>query len=280
MIPLCSGGFEVKRAEGGTVTLPTRKAEALLAELACRIGETQLRERLIAMLWGDRSDQQARHSLSQTLSTIRPPLMSDRFSRWKGKESRWTRTSCRPTSSISGAPRTASSIAELRQAADLYRGPLLEGFRLRDSGFEEWLVVERARLHDQAIGALTALAQRQAAAGDGDRAASALTRALALDPLAEDVHRRLIRLDLDREAYNAAIRHYRQCADIPSASSARRLNRRPPPSITRRSVPPGNRAGNRARSARPCPPALSIRQHARRAGMTAGLRSRCFRSSI
>ena len=119
-------------------------------------------------------------------------------------------------------------IAELRQAADLYRGPLLEGFRLRDAGFEEWLVVERARLHDQAIGVLTALAQRQAAAGDGDRAASALTRALALDPLAEDVHRRLIRLDLDREAYNAAIRHYRQCADI----LKRELGTAPEPSTT------------------------------------------------
>jgi TolB-like protein/DNA-binding winged helix-turn-helix (wHTH) protein len=222
------GGFEAKRSEGGTVTLPTRKAEALLAALACRIGETQLRERVIALLWGDRSDQQARHSLSQTLSSIRAAFDVGPIFTMEGEGVALDPNIVQADVVEFRRAANSDSIAELRQAADLYRGPLLEGFRLRDTGFEEWLVVERARLHDQAISLLTALAQRQAAAGDSDSAASALTRALALDPLAEDVHRRLIRLDLDREAYNAAIRHYRQCTDI----LKRELGTAPEPSTT------------------------------------------------
>jgi TolB-like protein/DNA-binding SARP family transcriptional activator len=222
------GGFEAKRVEGGTITLPTRKAEALLAALACRIGESQLRERLIALLWGDRSDQQARHSLSQTLSSIRAAFDVGAIFTMEGEGVALDPAMVQADVVEFRRAVNSASIAELRQAADLYRGPLLEGFRLRDTGFEEWLVVERARLHDQAISLLTALAQRQSAAGDSDSAASALMRALALDPLAEDVHRRLIRLDLDREAYNAAIRHYRQCADI----LKRELGTAPEPSTT------------------------------------------------
>ena len=222
------GGFDVKRAGGGKVTLPTRKAEALLAALACRIGKTQLRERLIALLWGDRSDQQARHSLSQTLSSIRTAFDVGPIFVMEGEGVALDPDMVQADITAFRHAANSDDIAELRQAADLYRGPLLEGFRLRDAGFEEWLVVERMQLHNQAIGVLTALAERQAAANDRDGAASALARALALDPLAEEVHRRLIWLDLDREAYNAAIRHYRQCADI----LKRELGTAPEPSTT------------------------------------------------
>jgi TolB-like protein/Tfp pilus assembly protein PilF len=61
---------------------------------------------------------------------------------------------------------------------------------------------------------LIGLSQREVAAGRCDQAAASLERALALDPLAEPVHRRLIRVRLDQGAYNAAIRHYRTCAEI------------------------------------------------------------------
>ena len=61
-----------------------------------------------------------------------------------------------------------------------------------------------------------------------DAAAATLNRALALDPLAEEAHRRLIRLHLDRGSYNAAIRRYRQCCEI----MRRELGTCPEPSTT------------------------------------------------
>ena len=64
------GGFAAQWPDGSAIELPTRKAEALLAYLACRAGEAQPRDRLTALLWGERADAQARHSLSQTLTSI------------------------------------------------------------------------------------------------------------------------------------------------------------------------------------------------------------------
>jgi pimeloyl-ACP methyl ester carboxylesterase len=61
---------------------------------------------------------------------------------------------------------------------------------------------------------LTKLAAREAAAGDTAAAVAALERALVLDPLSEEIHRRLLRLDLDSANYNAAIRHYRACSEV------------------------------------------------------------------
>jgi pimeloyl-ACP methyl ester carboxylesterase len=105
-------------------------------------------------------------------------------------------------------------IESLRAAAQLCRGPLLEGLRLNEAGFDEWLAQERSRFHHLGLAVLAKLAACEVKNGDIAAATSALERALALDPLSEDAHRRLMRLHLDRGNYNAVIRHYRQCADL------------------------------------------------------------------
>jgi DNA-binding SARP family transcriptional activator/TolB-like protein len=208
------GGFNARWPGGGPVALPTRKTEALLAVLACRPGEPQPRERLTALLWGDRSDQQARHSLNQTLTSIRRA-----FDGTAALEANREAVALHPEAAeidVSAFHRLAASVAveDLSAAAGFYRGPLLEGLNLREPAFEEWLTQERSRLHDLAMDTLIALARHQAALGRTDRAEAALDRAIALDPLAEPAHRALLRLHLDQGACNAAIRVYRACAKI------------------------------------------------------------------
>ncbi len=209
------GGFAALGADGAPLALPTRKAEALLALLACRAGEAQPRERLTGLLWGDRSDRQARHSLSQTLTSIRHALrdVADPLT-----IERETVAACMDTvtADVIEVAELAErgDLASLRRAADLYRGPLLEGLRLREPAFEEWLAQERSRLHSLGLSVMTRLAAREAEIGEVAAAASALERALVLDPLSEDVHRRLMRLHLDRGVYNAVVRHYRRCSDV------------------------------------------------------------------
>ncbi len=209
------GGFTATGPQGRFLALPTRKAEAVLGVLACRAGEPQPRERVTALLWGDRGDRQARHSLSQTLTSIRNAMAGapDPF------------LAERETLAINPAMVSADVIefialarrddrASLRRAADLYRGPLLEGLRLTEAAFDEWLSQERMRFHNLALAVLTRLAECEAAAGNATAAAAALERALALDPLSEECHRRLLQLHLERGNYNAVIRHYRDCTDL------------------------------------------------------------------
>ncbi|HMR31174.1 MAG TPA: AAA family ATPase [Geminicoccaceae bacterium] len=209
------GGFRAVLPDGGAVMLPTRKAEALLAYLACRIGEPQSRDHLAALLWGDRGDRQARHSLSQSLSSLRAALGDGLFLATSGRETIGLDTSLVEVDLAAFTRLAAGGTAgDLDAAAGLYRGPLLDGLHLREPAFDEWLAQERARLDRIAVAALARLAELHAAGRDHAAAAAALQRAQALDPLCEETHRRIIRLHLDRGACNAAIRHYRHCADL------------------------------------------------------------------
>ena len=134
------GGFAAHSPEGDALKLPTRKAEALVAFLACRAGEPQPRDRLAALLWGDRGDQQARHSLSQALSSVRGALDDGSAIFVAEREA----VALRPDVADVDVARlqglgAGSALPDLRRAARLYRGPFLDGFNLREPAFEEWL---------------------------------------------------------------------------------------------------------------------------------------------
>src|SRR5215471_5780304 len=64
------GGLEVRTRDDQDVTLPGPKLRALLACLALPPGTVWSRERLTALLWGDRDEEQARGSLRQTLAEL------------------------------------------------------------------------------------------------------------------------------------------------------------------------------------------------------------------
>jgi DNA-binding SARP family transcriptional activator/pimeloyl-ACP methyl ester carboxylesterase len=209
------GGFTALGPDGKPVGLSARKCEALLAILACRGGERQSRERLISLLWGDRSDRQARHSLSQAMSLIRGAFGADHKLIVVDREALAIAEGALAADAVDFV-RLAEreDIEGLRAAAELYRGPLLDGFRLSEPAFEDWLTQERARFHNLAAFVLMELAEREAAAGDIAAALDHARRALALDPLAEEAHRRLMRLHLDHGNFNAVARQYRECCDV------------------------------------------------------------------
>src|SRR5438105_13647785 len=65
------GGFHARQPSGDTLSLPTKKARALLAYLALRPGQAHPRDKLATLLWGDSADAQARTSLRQALAALR-----------------------------------------------------------------------------------------------------------------------------------------------------------------------------------------------------------------
>ena len=65
------GGFELGLKDGPAISLPRKKAQALLAYLALHPEESQPRDKLAALLWGELSDEQARHGLRQCLVDLR-----------------------------------------------------------------------------------------------------------------------------------------------------------------------------------------------------------------
>lgn len=192
-----------------------RKGQALLAYLALRRGQTQPRNKLATLLWGDASERQARNSLRQTLFSIRRALAdvpgslrSDGDVLMLNPDVVWVDALAFEEAAHDGTP------AGLKHAAALYTGDLLESVNLREPGFEEWLVVERERYRELAFGVLTRLLKSQAEHGDIESAIQVAGRLLALDPLQEPVHRALIRLYVQQGRRGAAQRQCQICAEI------------------------------------------------------------------
>lgn len=210
------GRFEANTALGEALLLPTRKAEVLLAYLALTLGQSQPRDRLQNLLWSDRSEEQARNSLRQTLSALKkatqnidpPPLIIDR-------------------SSIAVTPGTIeidvlelehlagdSSADSVAAAASLYRGDFLEGIAIRDSNGEDWLAAQRDRYRRIGIDAIARLLAQQSTAGELDRAVETGERLVLLDPLNESNWRQLMWVYALRAERNRALQVYNRCVNI------------------------------------------------------------------
>jgi DNA-binding SARP family transcriptional activator len=197
------------------VPVPTRRAQALLACLALKPGQPQLRDKLASLLW-DVGHEQARNNLRQTIFTIRraladvgaPTLVAD------GEALTLDMAHVRVDAIEFERLRAAGDMSALEAAASLYCGDLLEGFSVGSPAFEEWLLAERERLRELACESMRRLLDGLVGAGALDRATPIALRLLALDPLQETIHRALMDVYARQERWGAAQRQYEQCAAI------------------------------------------------------------------
>ena len=209
------GGFEVCLPSGAPLALRARKAQALLAYLAMRPGQSHPRDKLAALLWADKSDAQARDRLRHAVLDLRRALdgaaAAQSALRLEGRS-----LSADPARVGVDVAAFEACVAEgtpaaLERAAELYRGDLLLGFVVNEPLFEEWLVAERERLREMALDALARLLAIQAETASTERAIQTAVRLLALDPLQEAVHRALMRLYARQGRRGAALKQYQVC---------------------------------------------------------------------
>jgi DNA-binding SARP family transcriptional activator len=167
-----------------------RKHLALLVYLARSPRGSRTREHLIGMLWSDRDEKSARHSLSEALRVLRRVLGEARV-----------RTDVDQVALEAGALTldcdqlaARSAAADWASAAALVQGDFLEGLAVPDANeFENWVATERIALRALGVEALTRSAEASLAAGvPGDARAAAL-RALTIDPPADAAARAAMR---------------------------------------------------------------------------------------
>jgi DNA-binding SARP family transcriptional activator len=96
--------------------------------------------------------------------------------------------------------------AALAQAGEAYGGVLLDGVPYA------WVEVPREEVRRRAVDALARLAELRQAAGDQEGARSALEQAVAADPVAEELYRRVMRLEAELGRPDAVRRTYRLLA--------------------------------------------------------------------
>ena len=210
------GGFSARLESGAVVAIPTRKAQALLAYLACSRVESHSRDYLATIFWGDLPERQTRQSLRQTLYVLRLALASHAPSVLCGDAtSVWLDRSQLVVDAVDFERLVATGTRrELEQAVELYNGPFLAGIGAGDLEFEDWLRTERERLQEVAIGACRRLAEMQHAEGLNARAICTAQRVLRIDPTEESAYQMLMRLLLAEGRPVAARRQYERCAQV------------------------------------------------------------------
>ncbi|MCB0183117.1 MAG: hypothetical protein KDE31_02575, partial [Caldilineaceae bacterium] len=201
------GTYQVSANETPVTDFHSDKTRALLAYLALEPGE-HARSTLAALLWPEIGDQYARANLRNTLHRLRhaldvvAPDSSNRLLTVSRQNICFnlehatvdvhdfvTALSNFTARNAHAAP----SVADLNQldaAVVRYRGELLAGFGVADApAFEEWLLLRREVLHQQALVAMHMLTTAYETAGNYERAHAMAGRLLTLDPYREETHR-------------------------------------------------------------------------------------------
>jgi DNA-binding SARP family transcriptional activator len=210
------GTFEARRDTGTVIGFARKKSAALLAYLAFHPGKMHARDNLAALLWGDASDQRARHSLRQALVTLRRALSGTTASCLveQGDNVGLNPVAVDVDVVLFEQLAADDSPEALDRAATLYRGDLLEGISVDEPPFEEWLRAERERLRELAVEGLAKLLGHLARTGAVDRAVPVAVRLLGLDQTQEAVHRTLMRLYARQGRRGQALRQYQECLEI------------------------------------------------------------------
>ncbi len=178
----------------------------------------------MAVFWGESPEDQARYNLRFALWNIRKvfkendddpdPLLSTRNVCSLNPEIHYNVDSRTFDAAIAAAivnPR----ITILQPILDIYRGPFLNGFTLRNlSEWEDWLFHRRETLHQKFLSASIALGNQALRSAQTDFAGDVFLRTLAYAPDLDQAHEGLIRAYADSGRTSAALRQFNTYVQI------------------------------------------------------------------
>lgn len=210
------GRFQLTRSQDSepatTISITSRRGRALIAYLAMHLDEAVPRSRLAELLWEDRTESLARHSLRQVLSELRDEV-GEELDGGIEKETVKLTSQYFDVDAINfirhGRKRTTE---DLEAATSLYTGDLTADIEIKTENFDEWISVERRRLHASALEIFDAYVRALTSGGNHKRALSICERLLVLDPTREATHRLLISLEASINGRGSALNRFEQLA--------------------------------------------------------------------
>ncbi len=209
------------------IKVDTRKAIALLAYIALT-GKRHRRDSLVNLLWPEYNQDRGRTNLRRTLYALRKSLEGEwldidreeigldwdtdiwldveQFHQYLNK----CRDHRHPVSQG-----CSDCVAPLSAAVDLYHGDFMDGFSLRDSiNFDEWQFYQADHLRRIYASALEGLLESHAYQRDFETAIQYSRRWLAIDPLNETAHCRLMQFYAATGRRSSIHRQYETCVKI------------------------------------------------------------------
>jgi DNA-binding SARP family transcriptional activator len=212
------GDFSLIYADRQVTSLNSMRLQSLLAYLVLHRDVPQHRQHLAFLFWPDTTEAQARNNLRQLLHQLRQAFPAvEHFLSADTHMLHWhpvtpfyldvaefeqaltladAATRCNDQRALQAA---------LEQADSLYRGELLPGC------YDEWILPERDRLRQRHLQALEQLLRLFEVQGDTITAIRYAQRLIGLDPLSEDLYRRLMRLFALNNDRASAMHVYHTC---------------------------------------------------------------------
>ncbi|MEM7347373.1 MAG: BTAD domain-containing putative transcriptional regulator, partial [Chloroflexota bacterium] len=215
------GRFQLVYNSHPVPTIHQMRQQSLLAYLILHPNIRHARRDIAFLFWPDVPEKQAFANLRKALYRLRKSLPdSPKFLDINPKSIRW-----RPDATYkldifefnhalqqaeeAEKKRDYPQIAQnLAIARDLYKGELLPNC------YDDWILAERERLHQQFIQVLTRLGEWQETKRDYDAAIGTAQKLLRYDPLHEATHRRLMELYLLKNEPAEALRIYHACTTL------------------------------------------------------------------
>ncbi len=212
------GDFSLIYGDQQVMGVNTTRLRSLLAYLVLHRDVPQQRQHLAFLFWPDATEAQARNNLRQLLHQLRQVLPNaDQFLSADAQLLHW-----HPVTPVQldvaefEQSLTKAELATVRndpyllqatleQADTLYLGDLLSGC------YDEWIVPERDRLRQRHLQILEQLLRLFEGRGDDPSAIAYAKRLSALDPLSEDLYRRLMRLFARNNDRASALHVYHTC---------------------------------------------------------------------
>src|SRR5947209_4612848 len=212
------GDFSLLYNDQQVTSLNSTRLQSLLTYLVLHRDVPQQRQHLAFLFWPDTTEAQARNNLRQLLHQLRQafPAM-EHFLSADTHMMHWHPVT--PFHLDVAEFEQALALADaatrrndqhalqaaLEQADILYRGELLPGC------YDEWILPERERLRQRHLQALEQLLRLFEGQGDTVTAIRYTQRLLGLNPLSEDLYRRLMRLFALNNDRASALHVYHTC---------------------------------------------------------------------
>lgn len=191
------------------------KMRAMLGHIALAPHLEARREYIAALLWGDRSDAQARQNLRQGLLVLRRDLGDLAHALVVGRETIGLSASVVDVDALEMRRLgTSHDLEDLERVVALYRGPLLEDCVPDVPSYTEWLASERAMSASLASDAIRRLVARYDMQSRGVDALQAAERLIALDTLDESAQRLLIAMTARHGTRSQALAQARRFEDL------------------------------------------------------------------
>src|SRR5947209_81620 len=212
------GDFSLLYNDQQVTSLNTTRLRSLLAYLVLHRDVPQQRQHLAFLFWPDATEAQARNNLRQLLHQLRQVFPAvEQFLSADTHTLHWHPVTpfhldvaaFEQTLTLADAATQRNDQhalqAALEQADTLYRGELLPGC------YDEWILPERDRLRQRHLQVLAQLLRLFEEQGDHVTAIRSAQRLIGLDPLSEDLYRRLMRLFALNNDRASALHVYHTC---------------------------------------------------------------------